>query len=316
MWVYDCFALNFEDTFLNGDYSFPYEYDWSAYRYAYLEKNVPEVYETDIKRLMKVVLTGLCFMEPDGSTRFKIAYGCDYNGLVLDREHEWPRGEFIIEGALLDTLYNEVSHFSLTRGIHADSTAVYFTTCPLIDTLNVRVPTGPGVLAISLTSRENDAVGFTHRPVNVRAFGDSLEMSDLELRFADEGRPNPSHLYETRTKAYIAFEAYNIAVDDEGRGRINVSYEFRRKPEKRSRTERLMSFFARKVGIKPSTEIVSLESGYVMRTDGPSVSHVVGIDLSSLIAGYYDVEVRIEDLESGAVTSRTTDLGIASELTL
>ena len=34
MWAYEGFVLNFEDTFLNGDYSFPYEYDWSAYRYA------------------------------------------------------------------------------------------------------------------------------------------------------------------------------------------------------------------------------------------------------------------------------------------
>ena len=316
MWAYDGFVLNFEDTFLNGDYSFPYEYDWSAYRYAYLEKHVPEVYESDIKRRMRVELSGMCFMEPDGSTRFKIAYACDFNGLVFDKEDDWPRGEFLVEGALLDTLYNEVSHFSLTRGIHADSTAIYFTTTPLIDTLNVKLPTGKGVLAVSLTSMENEAVGFTHRPVNVRAFGDSLEMSDLELRFADEGRPNPSGMYETKSKAYIAFEVYNIAVDEDGQGKLNVSYVFRRKEEPRSRTRRLISFFARTVGLKPATEIVSLTSGYVMRTEGRATSQVTGIDLESLVAGYYEVEVRIEDLETGAVTRQTTDLGIASELTL
>jgi GWxTD domain-containing protein len=316
MWAYDGFVLNFEDTFLNGDYSFPYEYDWSAYRYAYLERTLPEVYESDIRMLMKVVLTGLSFMEPDGSTRFKIAYACDFNGLVFDRDRDWPRGEFLVEGALLDTLYNEVSHFTLTRGIHADSTAIYLTTCPLIDTLNVRVPTGPGVLAVSLTSNQNDAVGFTHCNVNVRSFGDTLEMSDLELRFADDGRPNPSRMYKTKSKAYIAFEAYNIAVDERGQGRLNISYEFRKREEKRSRTQRLMSFFARTVGFEPATEIVSLSSGYVMRTDGPAASQVMGIDLSSLIAGYYEVEVRIEDLGTGAVTRQTTELGIASELTL
>ncbi|MGD9140258.1 MAG: GWxTD domain-containing protein [bacterium] len=316
MWVYDGFVLNFEDTFLNGDYSFPYEYDWSAYRYAYMEENIPEVYEQDIKKLMKVELVGLSFMEPDGSTRFKIAYACDFNGLVFDREYDWPRGEFVVEGALLDTLYNEVSHFTLTRKIHADSTAIYLTTCPLIDTLNVRVPTGKGVLAISLTSNQNDAVGFTHRDVNVRAFGDSLEISDLELRFDEEGRPNPSRMYETRSKAYIAFEAYNIATGEDGRGRLEVSYVFRRIPERRSRTQRLLSFFARTVGIKPTTEIVSLASGYEMRTDGGTTSQVMGIDLSSLIAGYYEVEVLIKDVETGAVTSQSTELGIASELTL
>jgi len=316
MWAYEGFVLNFEDTFLNGDYSFPYEYDWSAYRYAYLEKHVPEVYESDIKRLMKVALAGFCFMEPDGSTRFKIAYACDFNGLTFDKDDHWPRGEFLVEGALLDTLYNEVSHFSLTRGIHADSTAIYFTTTPLIDTLNVKVPTGKGVLAVSLTSMENDAVGFTHRKVNVRAFGDSLEMSDLELRFADEGRPNPAGMYETRSKAYIAFEVYNIAVDEHGQGRLNVSYIFRKKEEARSRAQRLMRFFTRTVGIEPATEIVSLTSGYVMRTDGKAASQVMGVDLSSLVAGYYEVEVRIEDLETGAVARQITDLGIASELTL
>lgn len=316
LWAYDGFTLNFEDTFLNGDYSFPYEYDWSAYRYAYLEKHVPEVYETDIKRRMKVELVGLCFMEPDGSTRLKIAYCCDFNGLIFTSDHGWPQGEFLVEGALLDTLYNEVSHFSLKRHIHADSTAIYLTTCPLIDTLNVKVPTGRGVLAISMISNENEAVGFTHRNVNVREFGTSLEVSDLELRFADDGRPNPSQVYETRGRAYIAFEVYNITVDEDGRGRLNVSYEFRRKEKPRSRTQKIMSFFARTVGIKPATEIVSLSSGYVMRTDGRTASQVVGIDLSSLIAGYYEVEVRVEDLESGAVTSQTTDLGIASELTL
>ncbi len=316
MWAYEGFVLNFEDTFLNGDYSFPFEYDWSAYQYAYLEKNVPEVYESDIKRLMKVEVAGLCFMEPDGSTRFKIAYACDFNGLIFDREDDWPRGQFAVEGALLDTLYTEVSHFSLTRGIHADSTAIYLTACPLIDTLNVKVTPGRGVLAVSLTSLENEAVGFTHRDVNVRTFGDSLEISDLELRFADEGRPNPSGIYETRSKAYIAFEVYNIALDEEGRGRLDVSYIFRRIEEPRSRTRRLMSYFARTVGIKPATEIVSLSSGYVMRTDGRSASQVTGIDLSSLVAGYYEVEVRIEDLGTAAVTSQTTRIGIASELAL
>lgn len=316
MWVYDGFVLNFEDTFLNGDYSFPYEYDWSAYRYAYMEENIPEVYEQDIKKLMEVELDGFSFMEPDGSTRFKIAYACDFNGLIFDREHDWPKGEFVVEGALLDTLYNEVSHFTLTRNIHADSTAIYLTTCPLIDTLNVKVPTGRGVLAISLTSNQNEAVGFTHSDFNVRAFGDTLEMSDLELRFDDEGRPNPSRMYETRSKAYIAFEAYNIATGEDGRGEIEIKYVFRRIPEKRSRTMRLLSFFARTVGIKPATEIVSLESGYVMKTDGSTTSQVMGIDLSSLIAGYYEVEVRIEDLETGEVTIRSTELGIASDLTL
>lgn len=316
MWVYDGFMLNFEDTFRNGDYSFPYEWDWSAYRYAYLEKHVPEVYETDIKRLMKVTLAGLSFMEPDGSTRLKIAYACDFKGLKYSPESDWPRGEFLVEGALLDTLYNEVSHFSLTRGIHADSTAIFVTPCPLIDTLNVKVPTGRGVLAISLTSNENEAVGFTHVDVNVRKFGPSLDMSDLELRFADEGRPNPSGTYETKSKAYIAFEVYNITPDTDGRGRINVTYEFRRKEKPRSRTRRLLGFFARTVGIRPATEIVSLSSGYETRSDGRTTSQVVGIDLSSLIAGYYEVEVRIEDLESGETTSQTTELGIASELTL
>lgn len=316
LWAYEGFTLNFEDTFLNGDYSFPYEYDWSAYRYAYLEKHVPEIYETDIKRRMKVELVGLCFMEPDGSTRLKIAYGCDFNGLVLTSDRSWPQGDFLVEGALLDTLYNEVAHFSLKRNIYADSTALRLTTCPLIDTLHVKVPTGKGVLAISLISDENEAVGFTHRDVNVREFGTSLEMSDLELRFADEGRPNPSRLYKTKSKAYIAFEVYNITVDQDGRGRLNISYEFRRKERPRSRTERVLSFFARTVGFKPATEIVSLSSGYVMRTDGRTASQVVGIDLSSLIAGYYEVEVRVTDLEGGTLTSQTTELGIASDLML
>jgi hypothetical protein len=70
------------------------------------------------------------------------------------------------------------------------------------------------------------------------------------------------------------------------------------------------------VGIKPTTEIVSLASGYEMRTDGGTTSQVMGIDLSSLIAGYYEVEVLIKDVETGAVTSQSTELGIASELTL
>ncbi len=315
-WVYDGFALNFEDTFLNGDYSFPYEYDWSAYRYAYLEKNVPEVYESDIKRRMRVEVAGLSFMRSDGSTRFKMAYACDFNGVEASRRREWPAGEFLVEVSLLDTLYNEVEHFALTRRIHADTTAVHLAACALIDTLDLDVPTGAGVLAVSMTSEENGAVGFTHRTVDVRAFGDTLEMSDIELRFADEGRPNPSGMYRTRSKAFIAFEVYNIALDEEGRGRIEVSYAFRRKPETLSRTRRLLRFFARTVGIEPAAGIVSLSSGYVVRTDGPGTSQVLGIDLTALIAGYYEVEVRIEDLQTGAVTRALTGVGIASDVTL
>jgi GWxTD domain-containing protein len=316
LWAYDGFTLNFEDTFLNGDYSFPYERDWSAYRYEYLEKHLPEVFEADIRRRMRVVITGLCFMDPDGSTRVKAAYGCDFNGLDYGEEGGWPAGEFMVEGAFLDSLYNEALHVSFSREIRADSTAIHLTPYPLIDTLSVKPPPGNGVIAVSLKSKQNEAIGYAHCDVVVREFGESLEMSDLELRFADQGRPNPSHVYEIRSKAYIAFEAYNIATGEDGAGKIKVSYEFRRREKPSSRTARIMRFLAGTVGMKPETEIASLSSSHVLTTDGASAAQVMGIDLSSLLAGHYEVEVGIEDLLTGAVTSRTVELTIASNLTL
>jgi GWxTD domain-containing protein len=316
VWQYRDFVLEFEDTFLNGDYSFPYENDWSAYTYAYLENEIPEVYESEIKKNMRVVVDAVNLMGPRGGSYIRISYACDTRGLDYVPDFEWPRGEFDIEIAVLDSFYRDVARTRFSAELFADSAAIFQTRFPLIGSQIVEAPPGRTVTAISVESKTNGAVGFTSGTLDVRRFGEDLEISDLELRFDQDGPPNPSRSYLRRGDAYMAFMIYNLDLGASGTGEAEVSYRITKRTTRPGRFRRLLSIFIGDPGDDEAGSVASLWSKYDLRTEGPVAREVVGIDLTSLSSGFYDVEVEVVDKTSGQVVREQTELRVSSELEL
>jgi hypothetical protein len=312
-WQYRGFSLNFEDTFMNGDFRFPYEKDWSAYVYAYLEKNVPEIYESQIKKRMRVVLDALNVLDDMGRAGLKIIYGCDTRGVKYQPLYEWPAGDFDIEIAVLDSLYEDVTRTRFAAELRADSSALYQTEYPLIGSLTVQLPPGGSLAAVSMESKATGAVGFTNRAVTARGFGDTLEISDIEIRFASDGPPNPSHIYLGRGKAYLAFSIYNLQTDARGTGEAEVSYRIVEKKTARPRILRLLEAITG-TGDDESGSLTSVWSKYELRSRGSRKHEVLGVDLSSLSTGDYEIVIDAMDRLNGQKTSATTDFRIVTEI--
>ncbi len=314
VWKYRDFVLDFEDTFMNGDYSFPYERDWSAYTYAYLQRVIPEIYESQIKKKMRVILEALNSLDADGDPLLRVVYACDTRGVDYQPDYEWPEGEFEVQIALLDTSRTDIARSTLAMRLAADSSAVYRTAYPMIASCDFRVPPGRAVAAVSLRSESNGAVGFSTRPVEVREFGKGLQASDIELRFTEDGPTNPSHVYLRRGAAYLAFDIYNLTTDRVGTGRAQVAYSITRRQEKIGAARRLTDYLGFTAPGEPAAGIASVESSYELRSPGARKSEMIGIDLAPLSGGYYDVEITVRDLLSGEDTRVRTELSIASEL--
>jgi len=315
LWQYPGFVLEFEDTFLNGDFTFPYERNWSAYTYAYLEKRIPEVYESQIKKKMRVVLDALNLMGPRGDTFIKINFACDTRGLDYISDFEWPRGDFDIEIAVLDSIYRDIARKRFSAELFADSSAIYQTRYPLIGTQIIEVDPGMTVAAVSLESKTNGAVGFSNGSVMARQFSDSLELSDLELRFDSDGPPNPSHVFLRHGEAYLGFIVYNLVRDDAGIGEAEVSYEITKIVEQPGIMRRMLAYVIGDGDDDPGS-VASLWSSYELRTDKRTAREALGIDLSHLSIGTYGIVVTVKDKASGRTVTETARLRIASEMEL
>jgi hypothetical protein len=313
-WQYRGFSLNFEDTFMNGDFRFPYEKDWSAYVYAYLEKNVPEIYESQIKKRMRVVLDALNVVDDMGRAGLKIIYGCDTRGVKYEPLYEWPVGDFDIEIAVLDSIYGDVTRTRFAAQLRADSSALYQTEYPLIGSLTVQIPPGGSLAAVSMESKTTGAVGFTNRAVTARRFGDSLEVSDIEIRFASDGPPNPSHVYLGRGKAYLAFSIYNLMTDARGTGEAEVSYRIVEREKVRPRFMRILEAITGTPEDERAGRLTSVWSKYELRSRGSRKHEVLGIDLSPLSRGDYEIVIDVTDTANGQMTTATTGFRIVSEI--
>ena len=139
-WHYENFTVDFEDRFLNGDFTFPYEDGPDRYAYTALREGVPEIYEMHLKNRMNVVLDALNFTSAEGSPYIKVVFACDTRGLKYSSDPDRLRGEFEVEIAVMDSAYRDLRRERLTMELKADSSVLYKTRYPLIGIWPAEIP--------------------------------------------------------------------------------------------------------------------------------------------------------------------------------
>jgi GWxTD domain-containing protein len=313
-WNYSDFTVDFEDRFFNGNFAFPFEADWAGYAFARIKKEVPEIYELRIKDRMRVVLDALNFAKADGTPYLKVVFGCDTRGVEYIQGEDLPRGTFDIEIAVLDTSRADIEREKLTLDLVADSSAIGQSQFPLIGTWITEAPPGDALTAISMKSQANEAVGFTSKEISVRGPRQFLQLSNIELRFAEDGPPNPSHVYLKKGEAYIAFSVYNVSTAADGTGDLEIGYKLSRQIPERGVLEGFLETLTGGADPDLSGELTYVWSKYQMKTPGRMVDQVIGVDLGPLSAGDYLVVLMVVDKLSGQATSATTWLRIVSDL--
>jgi hypothetical protein len=242
-----------------------------------------------------------------------VIYACDTRGLEHTRELRWPQGDFEVEVALLDSAYDDLSRDAMEVELRADTAALHQTNYPLIGSWRIIAPPGEALAAVSVKSKANQAIGFTQKMIDIPLVGDSLWVSDIEVRFGEKGAPNPSHVYRKSGQAYLAFGVCNIMPDLEGLGDVDISFMLTRREKSSGLLERLGSLISGGSESDLSGALTSLWSMYRTRTLGGTTDEVVGIDLSPLATGDYSVAVRVADKLSGQVAITETRLRIESD---
>jgi hypothetical protein len=216
--------------------------------------------------------------------------------------------------ALLDSAYDDLRREAMEVELRADTTALYQTNYPLIGSWRVMAPPGEALAAVSVKSKANQAIGFTQKTVDIPLVGDSLWASDIEVRFGEEGAPNPTHVYLKTGEAYFAFGVCNITPDLDGLGEVDISYMLTRQEKSSGLLERLGSLISGGSESDLSGELTSLWSMYRTKTLGRTTDEVIGIDVSPLAAGDYVVAVRVADKMSGQVAITESWLRIEAEM--
>jgi GWxTD domain-containing protein len=303
VWHYKDFVLAFEDTYMNGDFTFPYEQDWSAYVYAYLQKNLPRVYESEIRRRMRVAVDALAFLDGDGQPAVRVVYACDTRGIEYSPGLQRPAGRFETSIAMLDSTYESLAEEVFEKDLLADSTALGGAALPLVGTWVGSIPAGAELVAVSMKSKANGALGYALAEVRPRAFTESLDLSDLELRLGHEGPANPEHAYVRGARIYVAFSAYRGSAGPADSAELEITCNLLGTSPPPTAFRR---FLGRISGTAGAARLTSLSRSCTLEVRGNRADQVIGMDTSSLVEGPYDLEVTAIHRASGNAKTVTT----------
>lgn len=322
VWLYKDFTLTFEDTHLNGDYTFPYEQDWSAYVDAYLKKNLPAIYQTEIRTRMKVALDVVNCLDDQGQPASKVLLACDTRGIDYAPGVWLPSGEFEAEIAFLDSAYQEIARTPFRTQLSAESVPASATRLPLAGTWQVRPPAGAVLAAMSLRSVANGALGYAMALVGTRRLDGGFEMSDLEVRPGPDRPGDPLRVFLGCAKVFLAFDMYNLGLDGNGSGQVEVTYRLTPKAEPPALVTRLLRLLTGRetsagqpAGSRPAGRdhrVSPVAGREIVSATGARVHHMIPVDVASLVEGEYLIEVEAHDTISGRTATAATDITLSA----
>jgi GWxTD domain-containing protein len=295
------FPLRFVDYNLNGRYFAPIE---GFPRELELDlAETPSVYASPFLAPEKGQEVEIWrFLDPEGKGRIEI-------GVALDPE-EWP-------AEILDRPYRLSSRLTVYDAHWTPGDAMVASWAPFsIDPLGRLVARfelagNPDTLVLGLETSDRQekgrAAGYSSLGPSMPATG--LPMSDLAflsgVTFQDPGGaygwgygsgvPNPGHFYRSRDPVGIAFEAYNLAVKEDGecRGRIRVSVA-------RETGAGWLGVVLGRGRNRGEAELV-----FDASESGATLHQLLALELPPLKPGRYLLRARVEDTGSSRAAERT-----------
>lgn len=295
VWLYEDFVLSFEDTHLNGDYTFPYEQDWSAYVDAYLRKNLPAVYQSEIRTRMRIALDAVSRLDDQGQPSVKMLLACDTRGIDYVPDVEMPSGEFELEIAFLDSAYKQIGHSQMRTQLRADSAEVRVTELPLTGTFETRPPAATALAAVSLRSLANGALGYAMAEVCPHRFTEGLEMSDIEVCSRPDRPGDPSRVFFGCTEIFLAFDVYNVSLNAAGSGEVELAYRLTSKAEPPALLTRLLRSLTGREAPEQTRQVSPVQGKERLTCNAARIHHVIPVAVTSLVEGEYTVEIRASD---------------------
>jgi GWxTD domain-containing protein len=315
-------SLIFADTFLNGEYNFPFpDKSWGASNYRNspatialrLVESDPEEYRHDYgAEPLDYLYRTVQFRGSGERTELQAVYGIPSPSLDFTRSGQMARAEIERRAVLFDKVWNEIARAEDIQSFEVPPTQTANPNRMVVEKADLVVPPGSYWLALRIRDRGSGRLGIVKAPVEVRDYGtDSLAISSLVLAnelVSDEGVerfrrgdvvmvPRLSRQVQVDRPVLVYYEVYHLRVDFWGRTWYRTEYTITRVPEQKNFFSRALSAVTAPFGSGKRWESVSssLESAGLSEMEIGRLQ----VDLSGAEAGEYILRLTVTDLNTG-----------------
>ncbi len=291
---------------------------------AALIKETPESYEFDYGGgLLQFMYDIVSYKGDDELAEVVIAYMVPAEQLDTVKDGKGLRTWFDSHFVFQDGNYNRVAQTSRRIGpidrprVSASDKDVGIELHTGV--MDMDAPAGSYRTAIEVRDEATRRIGIFEQAYTVPDYaGNMLMMSDIKLavsiapadtpdgpfiRNGLEIEPNPARLYQRTDPVHFYYEIYNLTLDESGRSSYQVELEVRTMDRPQNIFWRILKGIDRLVRQADNKQSVLM----VFENDGNRSDEYsyTSIDTGTSPTGAYEMTVRVKDLHSGQITTRT-----------
>jgi GWxTD domain-containing protein len=315
-------SLVFADTFLNGEYNFPFpDKSWGSADFRNSPATValrmveadPEDYQHDYgAEPLDYAYRTVEFRGPGNMTELDVVYGVPNPNLSFTRSGQMAEAVIDRRAVLFDRDWNEVARREDRQSFRVPPTQTVNPNRMVVEKAAFQVPPGEYWLALNVRDRESERLGIVKDRLLVRDFTrDSLTISSLVLanELASESGserfrrgkyvvvPRLSRHFQASQPLLVYYEVYGIHVDLWGRNWYQTEYTIAKVRDKRSVLSRALATLTAPFGRGKKWESVSSS----LESRGSSEMEVgqLEVDMSGAAAGDYVLRLAVTDMNTG-----------------
>ncbi len=329
VWRYDHFpepvTLIFEDTFLNGDFDFPYpKKEWTAADYdkdparlaAMLQSSIPQTFGYNPgSGPLEYYYMPRQFKGGRGKTTVEVFVAIPYKQLQFRREGEYAFAEIEWRQILKYGSWKTADSSQVRRTYRVRASQVDNERLSAADRLSLTAYPDSLLFSISIRDTLSDHQGIGTREVGLRDFyTGQVEISDLVLARRIDSLPertetvrsdlniisNLDNRYFVGEPIWLYFEIYNLRKDDRNR----TSYVLKQTVREKQEGGLLAGIKGALSGDKLQETSISYKGSGVKADE----NRILTIDASRLEPGEYTVSIDITDEISGLSASVSEDI--------
>lgn len=329
IWRYTQFpqpiTLIFEDTFLNGDFDFPYpnkdwtvaDYDKDSARLAdMLQSTVPQTFAYNPgSGPLEYFYMPRQFKGGRGKTAIEVFITIPYSQLTYNRNGEHAIAEVEWRQVLRYGSWKTADSAWVKRTYRIRASQVDNQNLSVADRLALKAYPDSLLFSVSIRDTLSNHIGIDSRPIRVRDFyTGQVEISDMVLARRIDSPPdfkryerdelmilsNLDNRYFVGEPIWLYFEIYNFKKDSLDRTSYTLKQTVREKKSK--------GLFAGIRGVMRNDKLQETSISYKGSGVYSDENRILNIDVSDLEPGDYTISIEITDEISGRTVSVREDI--------
>lgn len=305
------FNLYFNDEFLNGDYHFPIT-DYYGTMSLKTLNTVPQRYSFPIEYRPFPVSVAIAELR-GGEERTRL----EMSVAIPDSLKRTPGLPWDIFVTFFDSQWNRFSHDRIP--FNPDSLPIISKPNGRFRVCNFAIEMLPRPLEctciVEIVSEKDRRKASRRNPIEIREMrGRSLKLSSIKFTLPEAGGScskilDPIPLYREKGTLCLAYEVYNLQVDENGLSRYRLSYSIRKPgPDDEQSGEgvrKTLAYMWSSVKGSKGKEKPYIESSIEQSARASTAADNLQIDIGALEKGMYLLVLGVEDLSAGTTAVET-----------